>query len=75
LGGDASLNAIITKDILTGLLRDAKRDIVVLNGAFALFVDGKARDIKEAIEMINAQLDSGKAYEHLQKIIEISKKI
>jgi anthranilate phosphoribosyltransferase len=75
LGGDASLNAIITKDILSGLLRDAKRDIVVLNGAFALFVDGKARDIQEAIEMINAQLDSGKAYEHLQKIIEISKTI
>jgi len=72
LGGDASLNAIITRDILSGLLRDAKRDIVVLNGAFALFVDGKARDIKEAIEMINAQLDSGKAAEHLQKIVEVS---
>lgn len=73
LGGDATLNAVITRDILKGLLRDAKRDIVVLNAAFAFFVDGKARDIKEAIEKINAQLDSGKAYAHLQKIIEISK--
>ncbi|KIM07952.1 MAG: anthranilate phosphoribosyltransferase [Sulfurovum sp. PC08-66] len=73
LGGDSLLNATITRDILRGLLRDAKRDIVVLNGAFALFVDGGARDIKEAIEKIETQLDSGKAYEHLQKIIALSK--
>jgi anthranilate phosphoribosyltransferase len=74
LGGDASLNAIITKDIISGLLKDAKRDIVVLNSAYALFIDNKARDIKEAIEMIEAQIDSGKADAHLRKIIELSKK-
>ncbi len=74
LGGDASLNAVITKDIISGLLKDAKRDIVVLNSAYALFVDGKARDIKEAIEMIEAQIDSGKAQIHLDKIIKLSQR-
>ncbi|SHO81298.1 Anthranilate phosphoribosyltransferase [hydrothermal vent metagenome] len=75
LGGDASLNAVITKDIISGLLRDPKRDIVVLNSAYALFVDGKARDIKEAIEMIETQIDSGKADAHLKKIIKFSKNL
>ena len=75
LGGDASLNAVITKDIISGLLKGAKRDIVVLNSAYALFVDNKARDIKEAIEMIEAQIDSGKANSHLDKIIKLSQKL
>jgi anthranilate phosphoribosyltransferase len=72
LGGDANYNAQITLDILSGKEKGAKRDIVLLNGAFALFCDGKARDIKEAIEMLQAQLDSGKAYLHLQEIIKLS---
>jgi anthranilate phosphoribosyltransferase len=72
LGGDANYNAQITLDILSGKEKGAKRDIVLLNGAFALFCDGKARDIKEAIEMLQAQLDSGKAYSHLQEIIKLS---
>jgi anthranilate phosphoribosyltransferase len=64
LGGDSILNTVITDGILSGKLKDAKRDIVVINSAFALLVDGKARDIKEAKQMIEAQLDSGKAKSH-----------
>jgi anthranilate phosphoribosyltransferase len=75
LGGDATDNAQITRDILSGKEKGAKRDIVVLNGAFALFCDGKARDIKEAIEMLQTQLDSGKANAHLQEIIQLSKSL
>lgn len=72
LGGDSVLNAVITNDILSGKLKDAKRDIVVINSAFALLTDDKARDIKEAKQMIEAQLDSGKAKSHLDKIVKIS---
>jgi len=72
LGGDSVLNAVITNDILSGKLKDAKRDIVVINSAFALLVDDKARDIKEAKQMIESQLDSGKAKSHLDKIVKIS---
>ena len=75
LGGDAVFNAQITKDIYSGEERGAKRDIVVLNAAFALFVDGKVRDIREAIEMIEAQLDSGKAREHLNFMADVSQKL
>jgi anthranilate phosphoribosyltransferase len=72
LGGDSILNTVITDGILSGKLKDAKRDIVVINSAFALLIDGKARDIKEAKQMIEAQLDSGKAKSHLDKIVKIS---
>jgi len=71
-GGDATLNAIITRDILSAKERGAKRDIVVLNAAFALFVEGKVRDVREAIERVVEALDSSKALTHLEKIIHLS---
>jgi len=75
LGGDAAFNAQITRDIFSGKERGAKRDIVVLNSAFALFVDGNVRDLEEAIQMAEEGLDSGKAAEHLNKIAEVSQKL
>ena len=72
LGGSASDNAQITRDIFTGESNDAMRDIVVLNAGFALFTDGKARDIQEAFEMAKSGLESGKAREHLDLISKVS---
>lgn len=75
LGGDAAYNAQITRDIFAGEERGAKRDIVVLNAGFALFVDGKARDIHEAFEMARDGINSGKAREHLNFIADVSQKL
>lgn len=75
LGGDAAFNAEITKDIFSGEESGAKRDIVVLNAAFALFVDGNVRDIKEAIQKVEAGLDNGKAREHLNFMADVSNKL
>ena len=75
LGADAKHNAQITRDIFSAKERGAKRDIVVLNSAFALFVDGSVRDIQEAISMVEAQLDSGKALKHLDFMATISKQL
>ncbi len=75
LGGDARFNAQITRDIFSGEERGAKRDIVVLNAAFALFVDGSVRDLREAIDMVEAQLDSHKAKEHLNFMADVSQKL
>ncbi len=72
LGGDAKKNAQITLDILSGKEQGAKRDIVLLNGAYALFSDGRARDIKEGIEILEHTIATQKAKEHLEKIIEVS---
>ena len=75
LGGNAKENAKITRGILSGEIEGAKRDIVLLNAAYALFTDGVARDIKEAIEILEYAISTGKAKEHLEKIIEISNKL
>jgi anthranilate phosphoribosyltransferase len=75
VGGDAKLNAEIIYDIFDGRLKGAKRDIVLINSAFAIFVDGGVRDILEAIEMAEDAIDSGRAKKHLKKIIEISQKL
>ncbi len=71
-GGDALFNAQITRDIFSGVEQGAKRDIILLNAAFALFVDGNVRDIDEAIEMAKEGLDSGKAAKHLERIAKVS---
>ncbi|HSR73785.1 MAG TPA: anthranilate phosphoribosyltransferase [Sulfurovum sp.] len=75
LGGDAALNAQITRDILSGKEQGAKRDIVLLNAAFALFVDGDVRDIKEAIERAKSALDSQKAIKHLELMAKLSQQL
>jgi len=72
MGGDATHNAMITREIFAGVERGAKRDIVLLNTAFALFVDGSVRDMKEALELTKECLDSGKATKHLEKMVEVS---
>lgn len=71
-GGDAHFNAEITKAIFAGEERGAKRDIIVLNASFALLAEGSVRDIQEAIEKIEATLDSQKAKIHLEVMAKIS---
>jgi anthranilate phosphoribosyltransferase len=75
LGGNAEENAIITKEIFSGVEQGAKRDIVLINASFALFVDGKARDLKEAKEMAQEALDSSKALAHLDLITKVSNQL
>ena len=75
LGADANENAITTRGILSGEIEGPKRDIVLLNGSYALFANGSARDIKEAIEILEHTISTGKALEQLEKIIEISNKL
>ncbi|MDD3323896.1 MAG: anthranilate phosphoribosyltransferase [Sulfurospirillaceae bacterium] len=71
-GGESDVNAQITRDILLGKDKGARRDIVLLNGACALFVDGKARDIQEGIEMMSYAIESKKSWEKLSEIIKLS---
>jgi len=75
LGGTADDNAKITRAIFNNESTDAQRDIVLLNAGFALFVDGQARDIKEAFEMAKMAVESGKAKEHLEKIAKVSNQL
>ena len=71
VGGDAYENAQITIDILSGKERGAKRDAVVLNSAMSLYIGGKGT-LPECVELAKATIDSGRAYQKLQQLIELS---
>ncbi|AXH12264.1 anthranilate phosphoribosyltransferase [Halarcobacter bivalviorum] len=75
IGGEAEQNAQITRDILSNKLDGAMLDIVLINAAAALEVDGKARDIKEGLEIARETIQSGKAKTKLEQIIDISSKL
>ena len=65
-GGDAKQNAQIILSILSGKEKGAKRDVVVLNSAFALVAAGKAKDVNEGIKLANESIDKGYALDKLE---------
>ena len=74
-GGDAKENAKIMFDIFDNAATDAQRDIVLLNTAASLMVDGLARDIQEGLEMGREALGNARAKKKLKQIVEISNKL
>ena len=75
LGGDAKTNAQITKDILSGKLQGAKKDIVIINTAAALLVEGWVNSTEEGVEMAKEAINNGKAIEKLEQIIKVSNEL
>ena len=70
-GGVPEENAKITLDILNGA-KGHKRNAVLMNAGAALYIGGKAGSMKEGIALAAELIDSGKAKETLDKLIEIS---
>lgn len=75
IGGDGEFNAKILYNIFTSNATDAQRDIVLINSAFALVVDGIARDVQDGLEIAKETIESKKALLKLKQIIEISNKL
>ena len=75
VGGDAQKNAKITKAILSGELKGAKLDIVLLNAAAALIADGKVDSFEEGITLAKEAIDSGRAIKKLEEIIKVSNEL
>lgn len=74
VGGTAEENAKITKGILKGEIKGAKRDIVLLNSGCGLYTIGKTDSIAEGVKLAAELIDSGKAYKKLEELIEFSNK-
>ena len=70
-GGSPSENADITVSILKGE-KGHKRNAVLLNAGAALYIGGKAESFAEGVALAAEIIDSGKAYETLQKFVEVS---
>ncbi len=71
VGGSPEENAQITKDILGGA-KGPKRDAVLLNAGASLYIGGKAESFEEGVRLAGEIIDSGKALETLNKVIEVS---
>ncbi len=67
-GGSPEENAVITKNILEGREKGARRNVSVLNAAAAIVVGKRASDIKEGMELAIKALDCGAAAEKLEKL-------
>ena len=72
IGGDSKKNAEIIKGILKGELSGPKKDIVLLNSASALYVNGTTKDIESGLEIVNKSIVSGAAIKKLNELIELS---
>ncbi len=71
VGGDSVENAEIILSIFNGEL-GAKRDIVVLNAAAALYVGKAAENIEAGIKLAEEIIDSGKALNKLNELKSLS---
>lgn len=69
-GGDATQNAAIIKEVLENKRKDAARTLVLINAAAAIFVGGKAENLKDAAKLAKESLESGKALKKLEKLKE-----
>lgn len=70
-GGDATANAAIVRGILAGE-KGPKRDIVLLNAAYALVAAGKAESPREGIATAAEAIDSGRALAQLEKLARLT---
>ena len=70
-GGDADHNARILRGVLDGE-EGPQRDVVLLNSAAAVVVGGLAEDITAGLEAARESIDSGKARQALDRLVEVS---
>ena len=67
IGGTPAENAVLTRDILAGKITGAKRDIVVLNAALALYLGTDDCTVAQCIDKAKALIDSGAALKKLEE--------
>ncbi|NLO39106.1 MAG: anthranilate phosphoribosyltransferase [Ruminiclostridium sp.] len=74
-GGDPKENAVITENILTGTEKGAKRDVVVLNAAMAIYLSKDDCPVSECIKIAQDLIDSGKAMNKLHELRMLSNEV
>lgn len=70
-GGDAAYNAHILREVLDGR-EGPRRDVVLINAAAAIAVGGRAEDTTAGLELARASIDSGRARQALDRLVEVS---
>jgi anthranilate phosphoribosyltransferase len=70
-GGSATESAAIVRAILAGD-KGPPRDVVLFNSCAALYVAGKAATLQDGITLAAASIDSGKARQKLEQLVELT---
>jgi anthranilate phosphoribosyltransferase len=73
-GGTARQNARILRGILSGEV-GVRRNIVIMNAAAALVAANQAADLKEGVCIAEKTIDSGKALDRLEELINLSRSL
>ncbi len=71
-GGSPKENAAIAMQVLRKQQGPA-RDVVIANAAFGLYVAGEARDLREGSELSAQSIDSGRALDKLNRMVEFTR--
>jgi anthranilate phosphoribosyltransferase len=71
-GGDAKGNALIVRAVLAGE-PGPRRDVVLLNAAYALVAAGKAADPAAGLKLAAEAIDSGRALAQVEKLAALTK--
>ncbi|MGB9643249.1 MAG: anthranilate phosphoribosyltransferase, partial [Candidatus Ratteibacteria bacterium] len=72
-GGTPEENAEILRQIVSGKMKGAKRNSVLLNTGALLYLAGIAGNVADGMKMAQEVIDSGYCIGHLEKIISMSK--
>ena len=70
-GGNAAQSAIIVRGVLDGK-KGPPRDVVLLNSGAALYVSGSAATIADGIVLAAESIDSTKARQKLEQLVEMT---
>ena len=70
-GGNAEQSAAIVRSVLHGDKSPA-RDVVLLNSGAALYISGSAASIRDGMVLAASSIDSGKARQKLEQLIQLT---
>ncbi len=70
-GGSAAESANLVRGVLQGK-KGAPRDVVLFNSGAALYVSSKAASLEEGMLLAAESIDSGKAQEKLERLVEMT---
>ena len=72
LGGGPQENAAITRAVLSGQQKGARRDAVLLNAGAGLYTVKKVKTIEDGMEMAAQAIDSGDALRTLDRYVALT---
>lgn len=72
-GGDPAFNAGVIRDIFSGKDQGPRRDMLVLNNAWALYVSGAVDRPEDGVKKAQENIDSGRATDKLEELVMASR--